>query len=95
MAKKVITRDQIEEELYVCPYCMSDVRPDQLGCCGESSCHFETAYLVDGEALLESEVTIRDEQVRQGNLKRPSFNDFMAQVERGDFRQPEDLELDS
>lgn len=46
---------KIEEIITVCPYCMEEAR-NKTSCCGESSCHFETAYVVDGEAILESEL---------------------------------------
>lgn len=38
----------------VCPYCM-DEQGDKLSCCGEV--HFETAYLINDEYILESEVS--------------------------------------
>ena len=61
---KQIKRSQIETEELVCPYCMSEVSQDDMGCCGESSCHFETAYIVGDNAYLHSEVElIEDEEL--------------------------------
>jgi hypothetical protein len=48
---------KIEDEILVCPYCGTGVSEESLGCCGESSAHFETAYEYDGDIVLESEVT--------------------------------------
>ena len=53
-----IKQAQIEDTVLVCPYCMNEVSEEAFGCCGESSAHFETAYIVDGEALLESQTTV-------------------------------------
>lgn len=47
----------IEDELLVCPYCGSDVGFNTIGCCGESSAHFTTAYIYNGDVVLDSEVT--------------------------------------
>ena len=58
---KQVTYDQIEEEFLCCPYCMGEVRSEQFGCCGESSAHFQTAYVVDGESFLEDDIEIVDE----------------------------------
>jgi hypothetical protein len=56
---KTIYTDEIKEEIYVCPYCMNEVSMDDFGCCGESSNHFEDAYVMeDGECYLDSEVEI-------------------------------------
>ncbi len=57
---KHVTLSEIEDELLVCPYCMGQVGMDDRGCCGESSCHFETAYEIGGELYLDSEVTITE-----------------------------------
>lgn len=54
---QTINRSQIETEELVCPYCMNQVSYSKHGCCGESSCHFETAYIVGDEAILKSEVS--------------------------------------
>lgn len=52
----------IQDEILVCPYCMNDVSSDSFGCCGESSAHFETAYVLnDDEVLLDSEIKIINE----------------------------------
>ena len=61
----IIYKDQIEDEVLTCPYCMSAVSFQQMGCCGESSAHFETAYIVSGieEYILKSENTIEKHQV--------------------------------
>ena len=52
----VIKDSEITDEVLVCPYCMSDVSSDQMGCCGESSAHFERAVVVGNEAYLESDI---------------------------------------
>lgn len=55
---KILSADIIEE-ITVCPYCMETRSQESLGCCGESSCHFERAYVTkDLECYLESEVEI-------------------------------------
>ncbi len=43
----------------VCPYCMNEA--SGIGCCGESSCHFEKAYIIDDEYVLGSELTVIDD----------------------------------
>lgn len=58
MNKKQVKEIAIEDELLVCPYCMTEVSIDGLGCCGESSAHFETAYLIEDELYLKQEVEI-------------------------------------
>ena len=55
---KQITKDMIEDKYTVCPYCMSQVSSEKLGCCGESSAHFEDAYEIEGEVYLSSEIKI-------------------------------------
>jgi len=55
---KQLKESQIEAELLVCPYCMSEVSQDDIGCCGESSCHFETGYATEDEIYLESQIEI-------------------------------------
>ncbi len=57
-----VTKSQIEAKLVVCPYCMNDWSPQKniVGCCGEVEC--QTAYLIDGEVYLESDVEVRDEK---------------------------------
>lgn len=57
-----IRKEQIEAEVMVCPYCMSEVQTDpHMGCCGEV--HADKAYmvlveLITVELFLESEVEI-------------------------------------
>lgn len=60
MRKKKIKLSEIKDEVLVCPYCMCDVDPDWLGCCGESRDHFSNAYVVgdDYECYLEHEVEV-------------------------------------
>ena len=41
---------EIEDKVLVCPYCMSPSE-GKLGCCGESSTHFEEAYLLSDGLL--------------------------------------------
>jgi len=54
-----VNESEIEDEVLVCPYCMGEVSSDVLGCCGESSTHFEIAYiLTNGEIYLDSEIVI-------------------------------------
>lgn len=55
---KQVKISDIEDELYVCPYCMTEVSSDDRGHCGESSAHFETAYLIEGELYLEHEIEV-------------------------------------
>lgn len=54
-----VNESEIEDEVLVCPYCMNGVSSDAIGHCGESSTHFEIAYiLTNGEIYLESEIVI-------------------------------------
>lgn len=55
---KQVKISDIEDELLVCPYCMTEVSIDDLGCCGESSAHFETAYLIEDELYLKREIEV-------------------------------------
>jgi hypothetical protein len=50
------------EKVLVCPYC-GDVKRgrDSKGCCGESSCHYEDAYLIDDEIYNEQDVEWEEE----------------------------------
>lgn len=52
-----LKRSQIENIEVVCPYCMS--QPEKsYGCCGESSAHFESAYILSNDdCILASEVS--------------------------------------
>jgi hypothetical protein len=58
--KKVVLITEIDDEVLVCPYCMSEVRSGSRGCCGESSDHFETAFEVNGELFLKNEIEVVD-----------------------------------
>lgn len=51
---------QIERTITVCPYCMNEWsdRKDIFGCCGEINS--EEAFVIDGEAYLDSEVEIEE-----------------------------------
>jgi hypothetical protein len=53
-----LKESQIEAELLVCPYCMSEVSHNATGCCGESSAHFETGYATEDEIYLKSQIEI-------------------------------------
>jgi len=44
------------DKVLVCPYCMSEVNDNMTGHCGESKTHFEYAYDVENELILESEM---------------------------------------
>lgn len=57
-----IKSSQIEATIEVCPYCMSEVSHNATGCCGESSAHFETAVVYQGEAYLENEINVVEDQ---------------------------------
>jgi hypothetical protein len=57
-----IKESQVEAVITVCPYCMDEVSHNKTGCCGESSCHFETAVVYDGMAYLENEIDIIEGQ---------------------------------
>lgn len=59
---KKLKVSQIETEILVCPYCMSEVSQNKMGCCGESSAHFEMAYVAQDETFLESEVELIDDE---------------------------------
>ena len=56
-----IKESQIEAIITVCPYCMDEVSQNGTGCCGESSAHFETAVVYQGEAYLENEIEVVSE----------------------------------
>lgn len=58
MSRIVVKPEMIQNEILACPYCMSEVSQDDTGCCGESSAHFEKAYVIQDETFLESEVQI-------------------------------------
>lgn len=63
MKLKTINRSDIEKEQMVCVYCGNEVDDDDyMGCCGESSDHFERGYFMkDGNLWTESEVSIDEE----------------------------------
>jgi hypothetical protein len=47
------------DKVTFCPYCGDQKSRSETGCCGESSCHFETGYLDQDDTLHpESEVEI-------------------------------------
>lgn len=50
---------QIVDTTTVCPYCMNPATG--LGCCGESSAHFERAYVTKSDCYLESEVDLNND----------------------------------
>lgn len=58
MNKKQIKKIDIEDELLVCPYCMTEMGSRDYGHCGESSTHFETAYLIEDELYLKQEFEV-------------------------------------
>jgi hypothetical protein len=53
-----LKESQIEAKILVCPYCESERSQDDTGCCGESSAHYETAYVFQGEIYLYYELVI-------------------------------------
>lgn len=53
-----IYESDVIDELTVCPYCMNPRTCESLGCCGESSEHFEQAVATKDEVYLLSEVMI-------------------------------------
>lgn len=61
MRYKTISKSEIEEEMYVCPYCgnVTEIEPTRL-CCGEL--HAEKAYILKGDdgVYLDSEVIFKD-----------------------------------
>lgn len=58
MNKKQVKETDIEDIVTVCPYCMTKVSADSLGCCGESSAHFEDAYIIEDEYYLKHEIEV-------------------------------------
>jgi hypothetical protein len=50
----------LEEIVLVCPYCMNEVSDETLGHCGESSAHFEKAYLINDEVILERDYKTKE-----------------------------------
>jgi hypothetical protein len=66
--KTIINKADITDRITLCPYCMSEVEVNSYqGCCGESSAHFEDAYVVEvngeEEVYLVSEVTVVKEEI--------------------------------
>jgi hypothetical protein len=65
MVKEVrqVLLSQIENEITVCPYCGDEKHGNSYGCCGESSCHFEKAYVLkDGDCVTEHECCVVDDR---------------------------------
>ena len=62
-----IKLSQVIDTITVCPYCMNEAR-NKMGCCGESSCHFETAYVTEDETLLQSETEVIDDESGEVSL---------------------------
>ncbi len=62
-AMGIITQSELDR-FTVCPYCMSKPR-SSIGCCGESSMHFEEAVEIDGEIFLVSEIEEETEPAAQ------------------------------
>jgi hypothetical protein len=56
---KQLQVSEIIDEVVVCPYCMNEARG--TSCCGESSAHFETAYVTQDETYLASEVEVTND----------------------------------
>jgi len=46
------------EEITICPYCGDGPKGNDLGCCGESSAHFETVLSHNGETYQFDEVEL-------------------------------------
>ena len=57
-----ILLSQIQGEITICPYC-GDEKHGQIGCCGESSCHFEQAYDLGDETLSVNECDVIDDRL--------------------------------
>jgi len=74
-----INESDIVDTVTLCPYCMSEPKSD-LGCCGESSAHFDKAYITkDDEYYLTSEVEIisndrNDQSPKMAEIKHESYN---------------------
>lgn len=43
------------DKVTICPYCGCQPSSEALGCCGESSAHFETAYVDEGGEMIDVE----------------------------------------
>ncbi len=67
MGRIHVKPEAIQHETLACPYCMSEVSQDETGCCGESSAHFEKAYVIQDEIFLESEVEIERPKLERTN----------------------------
>lgn len=68
---------EIKDEFYGCPYCGAEVRRGPLsGCCGESSEHMTTMYVLeDGDILSEAEVEIIEKAPDLDHKDRPGWAD--------------------
>ena len=73
---KQVPVDQVET-ITVCPYCVSERDEFGVGCCGESSAHFETAYVYQDEIYLADEIEL---VVSQDGIP-PSQNDTPEKTE--------------
>jgi hypothetical protein len=58
MNKKQVKEIDIEDVVTVCPYCMTEMSSGALGHCGESSTHFEDAYIIEDECYLKREIEV-------------------------------------
>lgn len=88
LEKTILRREHISKEITVCPYCMDEVREGQFGCCGESSGHFERAYVtITDETYLVSQVSIYVENQKTKLLLKDYLGDGVyAAEERGMIR---------
>lgn len=71
---KRLHESEILNEYLACPYCYAQVDFDRLGCCGESSAHFESAYETEDEVYLACEVEV---------VKTPVSVEYIEDLEKG------------
>ena len=63
---KTLNYNNIMQEILVCPYCMNPVSDMLVGCCGESSGHFEVCYITHkDEWYLASEVRFDSKETEE------------------------------
>lgn len=76
MSKIILSKADIVDCVLVCPYCMNDAG-SKSGCCGESSGHFEKAFITkDDDCYLASEVILKEDikTTKMAVIKHESYN---------------------
>lgn len=65
MNKQLNKIERYFKDITICPYCGSEKSSWSIGCCGESSCHYQTVWIeTDERGRVISDETYSDDELK-------------------------------